>query len=56
MTSLGLYRRHSAPFKLQLCQDIRAGVIGRRDAMPRCVDTRSPSVSPGPSAKRIATS
>ena len=36
--------------------DYRAGVIGRRDAMPRCVDTRSPSVSPGPSAKRIATS
>ncbi len=26
------YRRHSTPFKLQLCQDIRNGVIGRRDA------------------------
>lgn len=32
MTSRSPYRRHSAPFKLQLCQDIRAGVIGRRDA------------------------
>ena len=32
MTSPGTYRRPSTPFKLQLCQDIRAGVIGRRDA------------------------
>ncbi len=32
MTSRGPYRRHSMPFKLQLCQDIRAGIIGRRDA------------------------
>ncbi len=32
MTSRGPYRRHSTPFKLQLCQDIRSGVIGRRDA------------------------
>ena len=32
MTSRGPYRRHSMPFKLQLCQDIRAGVLGRRDA------------------------
>lgn len=32
MSSRGPYRRHSTPFKLQLCQDIRAGVIGRRDA------------------------
>jgi transposase len=32
MTSRGPYRRHSTPFKLQLCQDIRTGVIGRRDA------------------------
>ncbi|MES2845145.1 MAG: transposase [Pseudomonadota bacterium] len=31
MTSRGPYRRHSTPFKLQLCQDIRSGVIGRRD-------------------------
>ena len=32
MTSRGPYRRHSTPFKLQLCQDIRTGVLGRRDA------------------------
>jgi transposase len=32
MKSRGPYRRHSTPFKLQLCQDIRTGVIGRRDA------------------------
>ena len=32
MTSRGPYRRHSTQFKLQLCQDIRNGVIGRRDA------------------------
>jgi transposase len=32
MTSRGPYRRHSTRFKLQLCQDIRNGVIGRRDA------------------------
>ena len=32
MTSRGPYRRHSTPFKLQLCQDIRTGTIGRRDA------------------------
>jgi transposase len=32
MASRGPYHRHSTPFKLQLCQDIRAGVIGRRDA------------------------
>ena len=32
MTPRGPYRRHSTPFKLQLCQDIRAGVLGRRDA------------------------
>ena len=32
MTSRGPYRRHSTPFKLQLCQDIRAGFLGRRDA------------------------
>lgn len=32
MKSRGLYRRHSTPFKLQLCQDIRNGVIGRCDA------------------------
>lgn len=32
MQSRGPYRPHSTPFKLQLCQDIRNGVIGRRDA------------------------
>lgn len=32
MKSRGLCRRHSTPFKLQLCQDIRNRVIGRRDA------------------------
>ena len=32
MTSRGSCRRHSMPLRLQLCQDIRAGVIGRRDA------------------------
>ena len=32
MTSRGPYPRHSTPLKLQLCQDIRAGAIGRRDA------------------------
>jgi transposase len=26
------YRRHSTQFKLQLCRDIRSGIIGRRDA------------------------
>ncbi len=33
MTSRGPYRQHSTPFKLQLfCRDIRAGIIGRRNA------------------------
>ena len=32
MSSRGPYRRHSTQFKLQLCQDIRSGVLGRRDA------------------------
>ena len=32
MSSRGPYRRHTTPFKLQLCQDIRSGIIGRRDA------------------------
>jgi transposase len=32
MKSRGPYRRHSTQFKLQLCQDIRSGVVGRRDA------------------------
>lgn len=35
MTSRGPYRRHSAQFKLQLCQDIRSGELGRRDAQKK---------------------
>ena len=35
MSSQGPYRRHSAQFKLQLCQDIRSGVLGRRDAQKK---------------------
>ena len=35
MSSRGPYRRHSAQFKLQLCQDIRSGVLGRRDAQKK---------------------
>lgn len=30
--SRGPYRRHSPQFKLQLCNDIRAGAIGRKEA------------------------
>jgi transposase len=30
--SRGPYRRHSPQFKLQLCHDIRAGTIGRKEA------------------------
>ena len=32
MSARGPYRRHSAPFKLQLCSDIRSGKLGRREA------------------------
>ncbi|BEP68471.1 MULTISPECIES: transposase [unclassified Variovorax] len=32
MSARGPYRRHSAQFKLQLCQEIRSGALGRRDA------------------------
>ena len=32
MKSRDPYRRHSTQFKLQVCQDIRDGIIGRRDA------------------------
>ena len=35
MSSRGPYRRHSAQFKLQLCQDIRSAVLGRRDAQKK---------------------
>jgi transposase len=30
--SRGPYRRHSVQFKLQLCHDIRAGTVGRKEA------------------------
>ena len=30
--SRGPYRHHSPHFKLQLCADIRSGVLGRREA------------------------
>jgi transposase-like protein len=32
MSSRGPYRRHAPEFKIQPCQDIRSGAIGRRDA------------------------
>jgi transposase len=32
MSSRGPYRRHAPEFKIQLCQDVRSGAIGRRDA------------------------
>lgn len=35
MSSRGPYRRHTAQFKLQLCTDIRSGVLGRRDAQKK---------------------
>jgi hypothetical protein len=35
MSSRGLYRRHTAQFKLQLCSDIRSGGLGRRDAQKK---------------------
>ena len=35
MSSRGPYRRHAAQFKLQLCQEIRGGSIGRRDAQTK---------------------
>jgi hypothetical protein len=31
MSTKGLYQRHAAQFKLQLCQEIRSGELGRRD-------------------------
>lgn len=33
MTSRSPYRRGSAPFSLQLVEDLRAGVIGRRESL-----------------------
>lgn len=35
MPSRGPYRRHSAQFKLQLCQEIRSGGLVRRDAQKK---------------------
>lgn len=35
MSSRGPYRRHAAPFKLQLCQEIRSGGLGRREAQEK---------------------
>ena len=35
MSSRGPYRRHTTQFKLQLCSDIRAGALGRRDAQKK---------------------
>ncbi len=35
MSSRVRYRRHSTAFKLQLCQEIRSGLIGRREAATR---------------------
>ena len=35
MSSRGPYRRHAAQFKLQLCQDIGSGELGRRDAQKK---------------------
>jgi transposase len=35
MTTRGPYRRHTPEFKLQLCQDIRSGKLGRRDAQKK---------------------
>ena len=35
MSSRGPYRRHSPQFKLQLCNDIRSGALGRREAQKK---------------------
>jgi transposase len=35
MTDRIPYRRHSPEFKLQVCQEIRSGAIGRRDAQKK---------------------
>lgn len=32
MSSRGPYRHHSPQFRLQLCSDVRSGVLGRREA------------------------
>ena len=35
MSSRGPYRRHAPQFKFQLCQDVRAGSLSRRDAQKK---------------------
>lgn len=35
MSSRGPYRHHSPQFRLQLCSDIRSGVLGRREAQKK---------------------
>jgi len=35
MSSRSPYRRHSPQFKLQMCQEIRSGALGRRDAQKK---------------------
>ena len=35
MSSRGPYRHHAPQFKLQLCQDIRSGVLSRREAQKK---------------------
>ncbi len=35
MSPRGPYRRHTSQFKLQLCQQIRSGAIGRREAQKK---------------------
>lgn len=33
MSVRGPYRRHSVPFKIQICCDIRSGKLGRREVL-----------------------
>lgn len=35
MSSKSPFRRHAPQFKLQLCQGIRSGALGRRDAQKK---------------------
>ena len=35
MSSRGPYRRHAPELKIQLCQEIRSGALGRRDAQKK---------------------
>ncbi len=35
MSSRSPYRRHSPQFKLRMCQEIRSGALGRRDAQKK---------------------